>query len=194
MSDPDQVQGVTPLAKLFTYHIFGTPPDLARWRRDPAAYRLSVGGLVERPSSFSLPQLKSEFEPVRAEMVIQCTTNIHWGRLDLRGARLLDVLESAGLLKQAWKLAFRAGDGYTTDLGLAEVRERPDAFLLAYEMNGEPIPPDHGFPVRLASDGKYGFKWPKWLVGVEAVDHDYKGHYEGKRGWSDAGTRGRPVV
>jgi DMSO/TMAO reductase YedYZ molybdopterin-dependent catalytic subunit len=60
-------------------------------------------------------------------------------------------------------------------------------------MNDAPLPLDHGFPVRLASDGKYGYKWPKWLVRVEAVDHDFKGHYEGKRRWSDKGTRGEPV-
>ena len=194
MSDPDAFEGVTPVDKLFTYHIFGTPRYLEVWRRDPATYRLSVGGLVERPGPVSLSDLKSNFEPVLAEMVIQCVTNVHWGRLSMRGARLLDVLESAGIREEAWKLAFHAADGYTTGLRLDEVRERPNSFLLAYEMNGEPMPPDHGFPVRLASDGKYGFKWPKWLVGIEAADYDFKGHYEGKRGWSDEGARGRPVT
>lgn len=56
------------------------------------------------------------------------------------------------------------------------------------------LPPDHGFPLRLTADGKYGFKWCKWLTEVEVVDYDYKGHYEGKGGWSDAGTRGQPVT
>lgn len=53
------------------------------------------------------------------------------------------------------------------------------------------LPLDHGFPLRLTADGKYGFNWCKWLTEVE---YDYKGHYEGKRGWSDAGTRGQPVT
>jgi len=74
------------------------------------------------------------------------------------------------------------------------VRESPDSFLLAYAMNEEPLGLEHGFPVRMASDGKYGYKWPKWLCAVELVDHDFKGHYEGRRGWSDVGTRGRPVT
>ena len=83
--------------------------------------------------------------------------------------------------------------GRATDLWLDEVRQQPDAFLLAYAMNGEPLTPEHGYPVRLTADGKYGYKWCKWLTEIELVDHDVKGHYEGNRGWSDAATRGQPV-
>ena len=61
-------------------------------------------------------------------------------------------------------------------------------------MNGEPLPADHGFPVRATADGRYGYKWCKWLSAVELVDYDFKGHYEGRRRWSDAGIRGQPVM
>ena len=53
---------------------------------------------------------------------------------------------------------------------------------------------EHGFPIRLTADGKYGYKWCKWLSQIEVVDHDYKGHYEGKRRWSDEATRGTKVT
>ena len=55
------------------------------------------------------------------------------------------------------------------------------------------VTPHHGFPIRLAADGEYGYKWCKWLTEIEVVDHDFKGHYEGKRVWSDAATRGQPM-
>ncbi len=61
-------------------------------------------------------------------------------------------------------------------------------------MNGAPLAPEHGFPVRAVADGKYAYKWCKWLTSIEAVAHDIKGHYEGVRGWSDAATRGVPVI
>ena len=54
--------------------------------------------------------------------------------------------------------------------------------------------PPHGFPIRITADGRYGYKWCKWPVEIEAVDYDYKGHYEGKRRWSDKGIRGTRVT
>jgi len=106
----------------------------------------------------------------------------------------LDVLEQAGIDAGATKVALRGGEGFSTDIWLRDLREEPDAFLLAYAMNGEPLPAEHGFPVRLTADGRYGFKWCKWLTEIELVDYNFKGHYEGRRRWSDAGLRGRPVM
>jgi hypothetical protein len=46
----------------------------------------------------------------------------------------------------------------------------------------------------MTADERYGYKWPKWLIEICLVDYDYKGHYEGRRGWSDKGVRGQPVT
>ena len=194
MSLPEDTPGITPVSELFAYHIFGTPRDLPRWQEDDSVYSLAITGLVEKPISLSVRQIRDEFESVSADMVLQCMTNVHWGRIRITGARLLDVLRQAGLSDAAWKVAVRGADGFDTALKIEDIRERPEAFLLAYEMNGEPLTGDHGFPIRVTADGKYGFKWCKWLTEVEAVDTDYKGHYEGKRRWSDAATRGQPVT
>ena len=194
MSMPETTPGITPVPRLFTYHIFGTPPEHREYLRDETAFRLTVSGLVEREQQLSVRQLREDFEPVRVEMILQCMTNIHWGRISIIGARLLDVLEASGIRSEARKIALHAADGFASDLRLDEVRDDPDAFLLAYAMNDEPLSLDHGFPVRVAADGRYGYKWPKWLCEVELVDHDFKGHYEGHRGWSDVGTRGLPVT
>jgi len=193
MATPDSSSGLTPIADLFTYHIFGLPAELDAWQRDPSSYSLSISGLVDRPTTLSLASIQRDFEPVSADMVIQCMTNVHWGRIHFTGARLLDVLDSVGVAGDATKIGLRGAEGFETDLLVDEVRETPDAFLLAYAMNDEPVTPDHGFPIRLTADGKYGYKWCKWLTEIELVDHDIKGHYEGNRGWSDTATRGEPV-
>jgi DMSO/TMAO reductase YedYZ molybdopterin-dependent catalytic subunit len=191
---PESDSGITPVSDLFTYHIFGTPTRLSSWQEDVGSYGLEVTGLVDRPLSLSLSQIREDFEPVDATMVLQCTTNVHWGRIQFSGARMLDVLQRAGVREEAWKVALHGADGFDTDLALDEIRRCPEAFLLAYSMNGNPIPPGHGFPIRATADGKYGFKWCKWLERLELVDYDFLGHYEGRRGWSDEGTRGRPVI
>ena len=193
MSLPEHDPRITATAELFTYHIFGLPAELDAWQADPTSYSLAVTGLVDSPLRLSLAQLRDGFEPVSGDMVLQCMTNVHWGRVHWTGARLLDVLERSGVREAAWKVALRGAEGFDTDLRLDEVRQEPDAFLLAYAMNDEPLTPDHGFPVRVAADGRYGYKWCKWLTEIELVDSDYKGHYEGARRWSDAATRGQPV-
>jgi len=190
---PNDDASITPITELFTYHIFGLPGELKRWQERISDYSLAVTGLVKRPLRLSLRQLGEEFEAVSGDMILQCMTNVHWGRVRFTGARLLDALEYAGCLEKAYKVAFHGADGFDTDLRLTEIRERPDAFLLAYVMNGMPLTPEHGFPLRMTADGRYGFKWCKWLDKIELVDYDYKGHYEGNRGWSDKGTRGQPV-
>jgi len=191
---PDDSSAITAVEDLFTYHIFGTPARLTDWRRDVGTYALAVSGLAARPVSLSVERLRNDFEPVAADMVLQCMTNVHWGRLRITGARLLDVLEYAGMREEARKVALHAADGFDSDLSVEAIRGQPDAFLLAYAMNDQPLPPDHGFPVRLAADGRYGYKWPKWLKEIELVDHDFRGHYEGRRGWSDEGRRGERVM
>lgn len=193
MSRPEELPGITPLSRLFTYHIFGEPGELGSWRRDLSRYRLEVSGLVREPLGLSVEDLRG-FEPVEATVVLQCTTNVHWGRLEVRGVPLAAVIGRAGPARGARKLAIRGADGFTSDLLLEEVLASPSRFLLALEANGVALPEEHGWPVRVVSEGKYGYKWCKWVVAIEVTDRDFKGHYEGRRGWSDAGTRGTRVT
>ncbi len=191
---PEDTAGITPAEDLFVYHIFGTPPALGKWQARPEAYRFDLKGLVESPRSFSAKDVRENFEPVSATVILQCMTRVHWGRVDVKGARLLDVINSAGPRPGAIKAGIYGGEGFTTDLFLDEIRKEPGRFLLAYEMNGEPLTADHGFPLRVVAEGKYAYKWCKWLTAIEIVDYDFKGHYEGKRRWSDKATRGEPVI
>jgi DMSO/TMAO reductase YedYZ molybdopterin-dependent catalytic subunit len=193
MSRPEDTTEITPVAELFVYHIFGLPPALKGWQSHPSTYSLEISGLVNTPASLSFSDILGKFPPVSAVTILQCMTMVHWGRVEVRGARLADVFEHVGIQSGAVKAALRGGEGFTTDLPVREIQADPSKFILAYEMNSEPLTADHGFPVRLVADGKYGYKWCKWLTGIELVDFDFKGHYEGKRGWSDAARRGEPV-
>lgn len=194
MSAPQEDTELTPVERLFTYHIFGVPEQHRRLCADVHRYRLEITGTVGPSVALSLDVIKDDFAAVSAPMVLQCMTNVHWGRIEFTGARLLDVLESVGIPSATRKIALHGADGFSSDLDLESVRSQPDAFLLAYGMNGVPIPLDHGFPIRLTADGRYGYKWPKWLCRIELTDADFRGHYEGRRGWSDEGRRGRPVT
>jgi len=191
---PEDTPGLTPVKDLFVYHIFGEPPALRTWLANPDAYRFELKGLVEAPRSFSARDIREEFEPVSAVVVLQCMTRVHWGRVEVKGARLFDIINSASPKPGSFKAAIFGGEGFTTDLFLEEIARQPERFLLAYEMNGRDLTADHGFPLRVVAEGKYAYKWCKWLTAIEIVDYDFRGHYEGVRRWSDKATRGEPVI
>ena len=134
MSQPEDDAGITPVSELFTYHIFGTPPQLEQWKAEIGTYSLKIMGLVESELDLTVQRIQSDFAPVSGDMVLQCMTNVHWGRIHFTGARLLDVLEHADLRDGADKVAIRGADGFDTDLRIDEIRESPDAFLLAYAL------------------------------------------------------------
>jgi len=191
---PEGDPSLTPLSEFFCYHIFGLPRALQAWQEDVSSYSLQIGGLIDPPVKLSLAEIREAHEPVSRVLVLQCMSKVRWGRIGFTGARLWDVLQTAGIPRGAFKLAIHGADGYATDLTVEEVRRQPDAFLLAYAMGGGTVPPQHGFPLRSTADGKYGYKWCKWVQTLEVVDYDYRGYYETHYGWSDAGTRGQPVL
>ncbi len=152
--------------------------DVARWR-------LEVGGLVDRPLTLTYDDLRKL--PAKEEVVtFECISNEVGGDListaRWRGVPLAYLLEQAGVRPGVRKIVIRAWDDYSTAIPV-EKAVHPDT-ILAYEMNGEPLPPKHGFPLRLVAPGLYGMKNPKWITAIEAVDHDYLGFWE-QRGWSD---------
>jgi hypothetical protein len=96
--------------------------------------------------------------------------------------RLNYLLGYVGLKPEAAEVVFYAADTYSSSLTLEDAMK--DDVLLAYEMNGETLPRNHGFPIRLVVPGKYGYKWVKWITHMEIIDYDYKGFWEA-RGWDD---------
>ncbi len=135
MSRPENTPGLTGVDGLFTYHIFGYPAQLPQWRGDIASYALEVTGCVTSPRRYSLAQIADGFRQVEDEVILQCMTNVHWGRIRVKGARLYDVLQEAQVREVGCKVALAGAEGFTTDLFLEEIDRQPDNFLLIYEVN-----------------------------------------------------------
>ncbi|MBI3974861.1 MAG: molybdopterin-dependent oxidoreductase [Armatimonadetes bacterium] len=151
-----------------------------------AKWKLEITGLVGRPVTFTYDQIRA-LPAVKQWQTLECISNEVGGNLISnaiwRGVRLRDLLQRAGGVKPtAVKIAFRCADGYTESLPVIDALQQDT--LLVWEMNGEPLPPAHGFPVRLLVPGLFGMKNPKWITRIEAVDYDFQGYWE-RSGWSD---------
>jgi DMSO/TMAO reductase YedYZ molybdopterin-dependent catalytic subunit len=164
---------------------------------DAATWRLTVDGAVEDSLSLDLERLRS-FPAVSTAVTLECAGN---GRAHLSprpvsqpwlegavgtavwtGARLSDVLADAAPTRSAVDVVLTGADhgiergveqDYARALPVAEAL-RPDV-LLAYEMNGQPLPPQHGFPVRVVVPGWYGMTSVKWLTSITVTDAPYDG-------------------
>lgn len=153
---------------------------------DERRWTLDVGGMVARPLKLTYDQLRA-LPAVDQLQTLECISNEVGGDLvsnaKWKGVRLRDVLQRAGgPSARAIKVAFHCADGYTESIPLGDALV--PTTLLAFEMNGERLPPSHGFPVRLLVPGLFGMKNPKWITRIELVDYDFQGYWE-RSGWSD---------
>src|SRR6476646_4983027 len=163
---------------------------------DAETWRLEVGGRVARALSLSLDELKER--PCRTLAVtMECAGNGRaltepralsqpWlleavGTAEWTGTPLAPILDEAGLDAEAIELVFSGLDrgvqgevehAYERSLPVAEARR--DEVLLAYAINGQPLPPQHGFPVRLLVPSWYGMTPVKWLRAISAVDEPFR--------------------
>jgi hypothetical protein len=102
-----------------------------------------------------------------------------------RGISLKKLLIDVGADDEtARDVIFRASDGYHDSIPFSRAME--DDVMLAYLMNGEKLPKDHGFPVRLIVPGLYGIKNVKWITEIEVYNGDYQGYWQ-QKGWTDEG-------
>jgi DMSO/TMAO reductase YedYZ molybdopterin-dependent catalytic subunit len=160
-------------------------------------WRLEVGGLVGKPLSLGLADVRAR--PARTMAVtLECAGNGRalleprplsqpWlngavGTAEWTGTPLAPVLEEAGLDAAATEIVFTGLDrGLQGDVEHSYARSLPvaealrDEVLLAYAINGLPLPPQHGFPLRLIVPGWYGMTHVKWLRSITAVDEPFTG-------------------
>jgi DMSO/TMAO reductase YedYZ molybdopterin-dependent catalytic subunit len=106
------------------------------------------------------------------------------------GVPLVEVLDRAGLKAGAKEVLFRGADGgpvdgrsgtYRFERSLHVDDARDADVLLAYAMNGEPLPVEHGYPLRLVVPSWYAVASVKWLTGIEVIDREFSGHYQGDK-------------
>ena len=142
---------------------------------DLATWDLRVWGEVEQPLTLSWDEL-------RALPSTEITTDIHcvtrWSRFDttFRGVHWRELAALVRPRPSARFVVAHAEQGFTSNVPLSFL-EADDA-LLVYEANGEPLTPEHGWPLRLVVPRKYFWKSAKWLRGVELVSEDQPGFWE----------------
>jgi DMSO/TMAO reductase YedYZ molybdopterin-dependent catalytic subunit len=145
-----------------------------------SVWNLSVSGLVDHPLNLTLADIEAMPQTtVYGTIVCVDFPNETVAQGNWTGVRLWFLLEAAGVSANATKVAFFAIDGYSTDLTV-ETAMRGDV-IVAYQRDGVSL----GETLRLVVPGKWGYKWISLVTGIEAVDYDFKGFYEG-RGYSDA--------
>jgi DMSO/TMAO reductase YedYZ molybdopterin-dependent catalytic subunit len=199
-SIPALVGGVVmPNARFYVRNHFDTP------RLDSLSWRLVVTGLVERPLQLSLRDLhnmhsetlvatlecagngRSAFDPPAEgeQWQLGAVSTAEW-----TGVPLVEILDRAGPARQAAEIVFRgagwgnvgdAADPVRFERSLTVTDAGHSGSLLAYAMNGEPLPLEHGYPLRLIVPGWYAVASVKWLTEIEAVGSPFRGFFQVKR-------------
>ncbi len=198
---------ITPVTRLFARNTGAMPAISAA---EAAAWTLTVDGCVAVRRTWTLAELASEFEPVTQIAVMECAGNgraffkewtgpVLWrhgavGCVQWSGMRLGDVLRKCGLKPEAVYTGHHSPDRYLDNSGPAISRGLPIEKALAAEtllvtaINGEPLPPLHGGPLRVVAPGYPGSAYQKWLTRIEVRDREHDGermqdtHYRLPRG------------
>jgi sulfoxide reductase catalytic subunit YedY len=147
---------ITPTEEL---NLTGQPPD----EIDIAEYRLIIDGLVERPLALSYDEVLTY--PTVTKVVLLICPGFFEDNAEWTGVPVGTLLAEAGVKPEASGVTFNDFGYYTKTLPL-EVAQQEGVFL-AYSVNGEVLPLDHGYPVRLVAEGRYGYDWVKWVQHIE---------------------------
>jgi len=161
---------------------------------DEKTWSFTINGLVKTPLRFNYDEIRA-LPPYETILTLECISNSVGGRFignaKWKGTALKPLIARAGVLPEAKYAVFYAAEGYTTGHPVERLAD-PENFL-AYEMNGEPLTRQHGFPLRVLMPGRYGMKLPKWLTRIEFVNKEYLGFWEWQ-GWSNQGDRQTQAV
>jgi sulfite oxidase len=185
---------ITPIARLFARNT-GAMPEIGT--AEIAAWTLAIDGLVRTPRVWTIADLKREFESVTETATIECAGNgraffpdpagvVLWrygavGCARWTGVRLGDLLRTCEVLPQAVYTGHHSPDIYLDGSGPAISRGLPigkalsPETLVAFELNGEPLPVLHGGPLRLVAPGYPGAAFQKWLTRIELRDREHDG-------------------
>jgi DMSO/TMAO reductase YedYZ molybdopterin-dependent catalytic subunit len=151
---------------------------------DVNTWRVSVEGLVDKPMQLSLDQLRA-YPSISQAITLECISNPVGGDLIstgvFGGVPLKTVLDDAGIHPEATWINIEAFDGFYESLSRDEAYD--PRTLLVYNMNGVPLPPQHGFPLRIYIPNHFGMKQPKWISNIRAANQQGPGYWV-ERGWS----------
>lgn len=151
-------------------------------RIDADAYSINISGLVNNPKSYSYNDLMSRAS-VKKVVTLHCVEG--WDATALwECVRVKDLLDEAVVKPGAMTVIFYARDGDSTSFSADDIQSQE--FFIAYKINNVPLTAEHGYPSRLVATQKWGYKWIKWITGIELSDKEYKGYWE-SRGYSNNG-------
>lgn len=143
---------------------------------NPKAFRLTVGGMVEKPLTMTLEEILRH-PSVTETQLYTCVTGWTVPNSRWTGVRLADLLDRVVPHNGADGLTFSSFDGvYTESLTMEQARK--SNVLLAYKLNGKPLSRGQGAPLRLVVPGMYGYKFIKWLDRIEVVPKAIDGYWE----------------
>jgi len=145
------------------------------------SFRLEITGLVNDPKTYKYDEIIGR-ESYKKVVTLNCvegwSVTILW-----EGFLVRDLIGEAGIDSLAKIAIFYAHDGYSTSFPLDYIMEND--IIMAYKMNDLTLPPERGFPFQLVAEKKWGYKWIKWITGIElSDDEDYRGYWE-SRGYSN---------
>jgi DMSO/TMAO reductase YedYZ molybdopterin-dependent catalytic subunit len=179
---------ITPSDQVFAVSHYGTPTvDVEKWK-------LEIGGLVKKPASLSLDDIKGR-KSREVIATLECSGNGASpafggaiGNTRWKGTALAPILRECGPEKRGIEVVFFAADEKKEPIrggeylqnfarSLAVQDALGDEVLLAYEMKGEPLTKEHGAPVRLIVPGWFGIAWVKWLTRIEVLDRRYMNRF-----------------
>jgi DMSO/TMAO reductase YedYZ molybdopterin-dependent catalytic subunit len=177
---------ITPNREFYRIDINLTLPQLRT-----EDWRLRVHGMVDRELILDWADLTSR-QLVQRPVTLTCVSNEVGGPListaNFTGVLLADILSQAGVQPGADQVFTTSVDGYTCGTPTASLIEPGRQAMLAIAMNGEPLPIEHGFPVRMIVPGLYGFvSATKWITDMELTTFDEKHSYWMQRGWAQRG-------
>jgi DMSO/TMAO reductase YedYZ molybdopterin-dependent catalytic subunit len=156
----------------------------------PKDWSLRIHGLVDRELTLSYQDLLDR-GLTSAWLTLCCVSNVVGGDLIsnawFSGVRIADILADLGVSSEADAVQSRSSDGWTAGTPIAALTDDRNA-MLAVAMNGQPLAPEHGFPVRMVVPGLYGYvSGTKWVVDMEVTTFDSFSAFWTERGWSPQG-------
>jgi DMSO/TMAO reductase YedYZ molybdopterin-dependent catalytic subunit len=156
------------------WRIYTVAPTMPTF--DPVTWKLEIGGLVDKPMTLSYDELRALPRTSQIRN-FHCVTgwsvaNVHW-----TGVRLSDLLDRVAPQFSAHGVQFTSAEiPYVDSLTLQQAKLHD--VMLAYEMNGKPLPREHGAPVRLVIPEMYGYKNVKWVSRIDLVTQPQDGYWE----------------
>lgn len=174
----EDIEPITPTDRFYTVTKNVVDPDV-----DRDLWRLEIGGHVNRGRTYSYEDLMA-FDQVDQETTLMCISNRIGAGLfsnaNWKGVRLRDLLMDAGVRDGSVEVYLHGADGYRDTFAFDKAMA--ETTLLVYQINGEPLPRRHGYPVRVIVPGYYGEKNVKWVTRIDVTTADEKGFYE-DQGW-----------